>query len=119
MPIYEFENPKTGETIEVIQGMKDKHTFIDDQGVEWHRKWAAPNAAMDSQIDPDSPKQFVNKTKNWSVGQMWDYSKELSQERESKRGHDHIGEAHHSKRENEIQDIRKKNRRKARDNKKP
>ena len=42
--------------------MKDKHVFIDDQGVEWRRVWRAPNAAMDTQIDPHSSKDFVEKT---------------------------------------------------------
>lgn len=102
MPIYEFKNPKTGDVVEVIQGMKDKHVFIDDQGTEWRRVWVSPNASVDSQIDADSSKQFVNKTKDWNTGEMWDYSAELSQKRKDKRGHDHIGESHDAQRKSKI-----------------
>ena len=48
MPIYEYSHPETGEVIEVIQGMTDKHTFIDDHGVEWERGCNVPNAAIDT-----------------------------------------------------------------------
>ena len=88
MPIYLFENPKTGETVEVIQGMKDRHTFIDDQGVEWVRVFSVPNATIDTQVDPFSPKSFKASTdgKNMTVGNLWDKSKEMSEKRAQKLG---------------------------------
>ena len=30
MPTYIFENPKTGELTEVVQGVHDEHRFIDN-----------------------------------------------------------------------------------------
>jgi hypothetical protein len=111
MPVYLFKHPDTELIIEEVQRMSDPHIYVDEDGIEWQRVWVAPNASMDSQVDEDSPKQFVNKTKNWSVGEMWDYSKELSEKRKDKRGHDHIGTDHHTKRDKKINDIKKKNRR--------
>ena len=110
MPIYLFKHPDTDETIEVVQKMNDAHVYADENDVEWERVWVAPNASLDSQIDADSHKQFVNKTKGWSVGQMWDYSKELSEKRKDKRGHDHIGEAHEKKRQDAINSKKKNDR---------
>ena len=76
--------------------------FIDDKGVEWERVWTAPTTSIGLQNDADSSQQFVDKTKGWSVGDMWDYSKEMSEKRKDKRGHDHIGDAHEKKRQKKI-----------------
>ena len=89
MPIYEYIHPETGETIEVAQGMTDKHIFVDDQGVEWRRKFNAPNATIDNEFSADmTEKQFARVTegKNYTLGQMWDKSAELSQKRAQKSG---------------------------------
>ena len=42
-----------------------------------------PNASIDSNPDPFSAQQFTEKTKDMkgSMGDMWDYSAELSQKR--------------------------------------
>ena len=112
MPIYIYQHPETDEYIEVIQKMNDDHVFTDDAGVKWNRVWVTPNAAMDTNANPDSSRQFVDKTKEWSVGEMWDYSAELGEKRKSKRGYDHVGEEHHNKRESEINFYREKNRKK-------
>ena len=94
MPVYLFENPETGETVEVIQGMKDKHVFLDDQGVEWHRVWDTPNAATDTQIDPHNSKDFVEKTRNkkGTIGDLWDAAKEAGEKRKKRDGNDKIQE---------------------------
>ena len=102
MPLYLFKNPEREEYVEVHQKMKDKHVFIDDRGIEWERVWTAPTTSIGLQNDADSSQQFVDKTKGWSVGDMWDYSKEMSEKRKSKRGYDHIGEAHEKKRQKEV-----------------
>ena len=92
MPIYEYEHPKTKKVIEVIQGMNDKHIFVDDQGTEWHRIWSSPNAAIDSDIDPFSKSDFLKATakKGMTAGDMMDLSEKLSKKRERSRGIDPI-----------------------------
>ena len=110
MPIYIFKNPNANEYVEVIQKMSDEHVFIDDVGTKWERVWTVPNASIDSIIKVDSSKQFAAKTKGWSLGEMWDYSSDLSQERKSKRGHDHIGEAHAKAREQEHNEVKERRR---------
>ena len=38
MPIYIYETPrKQGKHIEVLQSMKEEHTYKDEEGVEWRR----------------------------------------------------------------------------------
>ena len=92
MPIYEYKHPETGKVIEVIQGMTDKHVFIDDQGVKWNRVFAVPNAAVDSDLDPFSEKDFIKHTakKGMTHGDMTELSKNLSNKREKLRGLDPI-----------------------------
>jgi hypothetical protein len=102
MPTYVFKNPDKEEYVEVVQKMSDDHVFMDSEGVEWERVWTSPAATMGMNSSPDSEGQFVDKTKGWNVGDMWDYSKELSDKRKSKRGFDNVGEAHEKKRQAEI-----------------
>jgi len=92
MPVYEYQNPETKEIIEVIQGMKDKHVFIDDQGVEWHRVFSVPNAAIDSDINPYSEADFLKATakSGMTAGDMMDLSESLSKKRETSRGLDPV-----------------------------
>ena len=94
MPLYLFENPKTGETAELVQQMKDPHVFVDEDGLEWDRVWVVPNASIDTHIDPFDEKSFVRRTgdKKGTVGDIWDYSKELSEKRIDKEGKDSIKE---------------------------
>jgi hypothetical protein len=96
MPTYVFENPDTGEIIEVTQGVKDKHEFFDGGGLEYKRVWTVPNAAIDTSIDPFSSTDFVNKTrgKGCTMGDLWDASKEASQKREKITGKDGAKEKH-------------------------
>ena len=42
MPLYVFQHPKTKETIEVLQSMKDDHVYTDENGVAWDRVWGQP-----------------------------------------------------------------------------
>ena len=92
MPIYKFRHPKTNETIEIIQRMKETHVYVDDEGVEWSRVWESPNASVDTSIDPFSAKQFREKTgkKGETLGEMWDLSAELSKKRKEKHGYDPV-----------------------------
>ena len=96
MPTYLFQHPKTDEIIEVVQRMQDPHTFVDKEGVEWVRVFTSPNAAVtDNLISADtSESEFVRKTaeKNYSLGDMWNLSAELSEKRKRVNGNDPIKE---------------------------
>ena len=83
MPIYQFSHPEHPIIIEVVQSMKEPHIYIDEEGVEWTRVWDLPNASIDTKIDPWSASDFSRKTgeKKGTMGDLWDQSKEMSQER--------------------------------------
>lgn len=87
MPLYTYKNPKTGETKDVLQSMKDTHEYEED-GVAWIRVFIVPNTTIDSQVDPFDKNKFIKKTGNMkgTVGDMMDFSKELSEERANKAG---------------------------------
>jgi hypothetical protein len=85
MPIYLYKNPETGVSKEVIQKMHDEHVYEKD-GVKWERVWLAPNASIDTKLDASDKVGFIEKTGKMkgTVGDMLDYSAELSEERASK-----------------------------------
>ncbi|MAF25044.1 hypothetical protein CL634_05650, partial [bacterium] len=89
------------------------HVFIDDAGLKWQRVFLSPNAGIDANIDMDSSKQFTNKTKGWTTGDMWDYSKELGEKRKDRRGHDHINEKYEKERSEKIGKTRERRAQKA------
>jgi len=68
--------------------MKDDHVYTDENGVAWDRVWVNPNTSIDTQIDPWSTKDFVDKTKNkgGTLGDLFDKSAELSRKRASENG---------------------------------
>jgi hypothetical protein len=82
MPEYLYENPDTGEIISVTQGIDEEHTHS-EKGKAFNRVFTVPNASIDSDVDPFSAQQFTEKTKNMkgSMGDIWDYSAELSDRR--------------------------------------
>ena len=96
MPIYLYKNPKTEEIIEVVQKMDDPHVYSDEEGLEWDRIFTSPNMNVtDNLIGADTTeKEFVRKTheKNYSLGDMWDLSAELSEKRKRVNGKDPIKE---------------------------
>jgi hypothetical protein len=97
MPVYLYQHPETGDTIEVVQKMKDEHIYVDDDGTEWNRVFFAPNASIDSNFDADmSSTDWMRKTENkkWTVGDAWDKSKELSVKRQKRMGKDPVKEKH-------------------------
>ena len=91
MPIYEYRNPETGEVIEVLQGMKDFHIYIDYDGLEWHRIWHSPNASVDAKND-GSLEGFMSHTSNkkGTLGDLWDASRESSEKRSKLEGQDMV-----------------------------
>jgi hypothetical protein len=82
MPIYEYIDDESGEIHEVVQGMNDKHEFY-IEGRKLRRLFSSPNASIDSNIDPSSINQFMEKTSKMrgTIGEMQDYSRELSERR--------------------------------------
>ena len=95
MPFYLYEHPETGEIKEVLQKMSETHKHK-EEGVEWKRVWASPNASVsDNLINADTTQEeFVRKTKekNYNVGEMWDLSRELGEKREQIAGKDYVRE---------------------------
>ena len=87
MPIYIYKHPEEELYEEVVQGMNDPHVFSKD-GVEWQRVFLSPNASISSNDDPFNSNNFVEKTANMkgTLGDMMDYSAELSEKRAEKRG---------------------------------
>ena len=108
MPLYTYCHPETDETIEVVQGMKDKHFYIDENGVEWKRVWESHGLGIDNSFDPYSQNDFVNKTKNknYSVGDMWDLSRSLHEKRKAKEGKDPIKAKHNQDRSKQMNEKR-------------
>ena len=82
MPEYLFENPDTGEIISITQGIDEEHAYSEKDKV-FNRVFTVPNASIDSDVDPFSAQQFTEKTKNMkgTMGDIWDYSAELSAKR--------------------------------------
>ena len=82
MPEYLFENPDTGEVISITQGIDEEHSYS-EEGRLFNRVFTVPNASIDGDVDPFSAQQFTEKTKNMkgSMGDIWDYSSELSERR--------------------------------------
>lgn len=80
--IYTYQNPNTGETIDVSQGMNDEHIYIDENGLKWDRVFYSPQISIDAKLDPFSQRQFMEKTnKRGTYGDLIDRSKELSDQR--------------------------------------
>lgn len=91
--VYVYEHPETGERREVSQGMNDVHEYYEDS-VKWNRVWLSPQLSIDTQLDPYSSKDFVQKTsKGGSLGDIFDRSLEMSEKRKAKDGVDHIQKA--------------------------
>jgi hypothetical protein len=92
MPLYTFQHPDTEEVIDVAQSMTEKHFYIDENGVEWRRVWHNPNASVDTNIDPHSSKDFVEKTRNMkgTMGDLWDAAREAGEKRKKRDGEDKI-----------------------------
>lgn len=88
MPIYIYKHPEKEKYIEVIQSMKDDHVYFDEDGLEWKREWTNPQLNCESNIDPFNNSDFIEKTGKMkgTVGDMQEYSKELSAKRASMNG---------------------------------
>lgn len=82
MPCYDFEHIDTGEIRELFFKMNDLKEYSGEDGTEvgkWRRKYHAPLASIDTQLDPYNKEQFVRRTERYStVGDHLAKSKELS-----------------------------------------
>ena len=61
MPLYLYENKKTGEVLEVLQGMNDTHEYNGEDESEkglWRRVYVNPNMSTDTKLDPFSESSF-------------------------------------------------------------
>jgi hypothetical protein len=87
MPNYLFKNPNTGAIVQVFQFMNEEHVYFEN-GIQYERIYTVPNASIDSEINPNSSTQFVEKTGKMkgTLGEIWDYSQELSQKRAKEHG---------------------------------
>tara|TARA_B100000676_G_C17675965_1_gene628887 strand:- start:243 stop:581 length:339 start_codon:yes stop_codon:yes gene_type:complete len=91
MPLYTFEHPITKEQQDIVLGMNDEKVFTDEEGTEWKRLFHAPNTAIDSDIDPFSSRQFVEKTNTrGTMGDLMSRSQEMSEKRTNKLGYDPV-----------------------------
>lgn len=92
MPLYPFIHEQTNEVHDVTFSMNDTKIYNGPDGTQigqWKRLWGyAPGAAVDTQIDPHSPKDFVKVTnkRGGTVGELWDRAEEMSQRRAEKNG---------------------------------
>jgi predicted nucleic acid-binding Zn ribbon protein len=90
MPLYLYQNEKTGEVREILQSMNDVHEYNGENGEEenWKRIFTIPQASIDTKQDPFSTNDFLDRTKSkkGTYGNMMDYSKELSEKRASVMG---------------------------------
>lgn len=94
MPLYQFINDETEETVDVFFHMNDEKRYFDESGKEWRRVYTSPMASIDTKIDPFSSQQFVEKTgnKKGSIGDLQDRAAELSKIRAEKAGKDPVKE---------------------------
>jgi predicted nucleic acid-binding Zn ribbon protein len=90
MPLYLYQNEKTGEIREILQSMNEVHEYNGEKGSEksWKRIFTIPQASIDTKQDPFSTNDFLDRTKSkkGTYGNMLDYSKELSEKRASVMG---------------------------------
>ena len=107
MPIYVFKHPEKEQYTEIAQSMSEKHVYFDNNGLQWERVYFSPQFNTHGKIDAFDNKGFVDKTGKMkgTYGDLMDYSKELSEERESKMGYDPVKRAY-------FDDYKKKNGRK-------
>ena len=91
MGLYLFQHPETKEVKEIYQGMNDTHTY-EELDTVWNRVFTKPQAAFNTCISASDAKSFVDKTrgKNYSLGQLWDMSAELSGKRGGTTGEDEV-----------------------------
>jgi hypothetical protein len=93
MPLYTYINPKTKQTIDIVQSVHDDHIYIDDKGLQWQRVFTVPEVNTHGTLKAETTdKQFSEYTKNQKgkMGDLWDRSAELSEKRKKIYGQDPV-----------------------------
>lgn len=83
MPIYLYQNPKTGKVKEIIQSVHDTHEYSEN-GIKWDRIFTAPEVNTFGTLGAESSaRQFSELTgkQKGTMGDLWDRSQELSDKR--------------------------------------
>lgn len=85
MPIYLYKNPTSGKIVHVVQRMNEDHVYSEN-GVQFERVFIVPNASIDTNVD--TAEKFVERTGKMrgTLGEIWDYSQELSEKRAKSNG---------------------------------
>ncbi len=90
MPFYLYQHPVTQQVVEVKQKISDTHEYTDEKGVKWNRVFTVPHASIPSltRVQSGSEEDFIRKTREsgGTLGDMFDLSKELSDQRKNERG---------------------------------
>jgi len=122
MPAYLFYSEETDTYEDIFFKFADVPsigTYITYEGRKLRRAASIPCASSDTiNIDPFSQKDFVRATsKGGTLGEMWDYSKTMSEKRKDINGVDPVLEKHLDKKEKETKIVPfEKRRQKAKEN---
>jgi hypothetical protein len=86
MPEYIFKHPKREKYISIVQTMNEEHSYTDKAGIKWERVFTVPQAVVKEIIDEFNSHQYVDitKRKKGNVGDLLDFSEELSMKRAQK-----------------------------------
>lgn len=92
MPIYIYKHPDEEQYIEVVQRMNDEHVFFDEEGIQWKRVLTPPQVSAErigtiNPFDTNKATEITGRRKG-TIGDLWDASRELSEKREQKLGHE-------------------------------
>lgn len=83
MPLYLYQNPKTGKIKEIVQSVHDIHEYS-EAGIKWNRVFTTPEVNTQDKLNAESSsKQFAELTgkQKGTMGDLWDRSQELSEKR--------------------------------------
>ena len=99
MPLYLFEQIRTGELREVFFHMTDTKTYSGEDGKEeglWERRYYVPQMGVDTKFDEWDSKSFAEKSgkKIGTLGNLFDESQALSEKRTKSAGVDPLKESH-------------------------
>jgi hypothetical protein len=96
MPIYEYQHNDTGEVRPVYRPLSEyDKEYCGDEGNEcgkWKKIVSRADGYVKTKLDPYNKNDFVNNLhgKNYTMGDLWDASKELSEKRAEKEGVDPV-----------------------------
>ena len=95
MPEYLYQHPTNGKKISLIQGINDKHQYIDPKGIKWNRLFTSPQINSQEKLSVNSSEHDfarVTSSQKGNVGDLFDRSKELSEKRQKIYGKDPVKE---------------------------